>query len=319
MKTSFAHLFLTATLLAAPHAAWGQGGFGRRGGMPPTGRYGPSAPKLPGVELTGPLDTALARVMLNLTPDQTTRYTQAYDSFMVATAPQRDSAQAAIAKMNERLDSGDRAAAMFYAERLQDLGKDLKDRQDRFEGDLRRFLNGDQVKAYKKWREGEDQAAESKRRQDAMRWEEAGFRGEFGGGARGSSPAEIKTALPTPSAVAAPALGAPAVRVGRTLYITGQLGTDSTGALAGSDLRTQAVRAFANLGIVLQAAGATPRDVTALTIYVVNYRPDDLATIRDAGGAYFGTNAPIVTVLGVQSLGRDGALITVGATAMSSR
>src|SRR5712664_690048 len=208
---------------------------------------------------------------------------------------------------------GARAAAMFYAERVQELGKYLKDRQDRFEGDLRRFLNGDQVKGYKKWREGEDQATERKRREAQLRWDEAGFRGEFGG-PRASAP-EIKTALPSPPAVAAPALGSQAVRVGRTVYVTGQLGVDSTGALVGSDLHAQAERAFANLAAVLQAAGASPRDVTALTIYVVNYRPADLDTIRNAGAAFLGANAPVATVLGVQSLGRDGVLISISATA----
>jgi enamine deaminase RidA (YjgF/YER057c/UK114 family) len=310
MKKSLSCLFLAATLVLVPQA---QAQYGGRGGMAPAGRYGPSAPKLPGVELTGPLDTALARVTLNLTADQSARYAQAYDSFMVATRPQRDSAQAAIGKMNERLDGGDRAAAMFYAERVQELGKYLKDRQDRFEGDLRRFLNGDQVKAYKKWREGEDQATERKRREAQLRWDEAGFRGEFGG-PRASAP-EIKTALPSPPAVAAPALGSQAVRVGRTVYVTGQLGVDSTGALVGSDLHAQAERAFASLAAVLQAAGASPRDVTALTIYVVNYRPADLETIRNAGAAFLGANAPVATVVGVQWLGRDGVLISISATA----
>ena len=115
MRTlSFA--FLAATSLILPSVASGQG-YGR-GGM---GQYGPPAPKLPGVELVGPLDTALARTMLNLSADQSTRYRQAYDSFMVATHPDRDSANAAIAKMNEKLEDGDRAAAMFYVERIQDL------------------------------------------------------------------------------------------------------------------------------------------------------------------------------------------------------
>lgn len=312
MKCSWSKVFLAATLLLLPSVVLGQGGYGR-GGMSQPGRYGPPAPKMPGVELVGPLDTALAGAMLNLTAEQSTRYKQAYDSFMVATRPQRDSANAAMEKMNEKLDGGDRAAAMFYAERLQDLGKTLRDRQDRFENDLRRFLNGDQVKAYKKWREGADQAADRKRGENQLRWDEAGFRGDFGG--LRANPTEIKTALPTPTAVPAPALGSQAVRVGRNLYVTGQLGVDSTGALVGSDLRTQAERAFINLSAVLQAAGATLRDVNALTIYVVNYRPADLETIRNAGTTYFGANAPIVTVVGVQSLGRDGALISIGATA----
>ncbi len=314
MKTTLAYSFLGATLLLVPHAAGAQGGY-RGGTLGPAGRYGPSAPKLPSVELAGPLDTALARTLLRLNDDQARRYAQAYDSFMVATRPQRDSAVGAIAKMNEKLDDGDRAAAMFYAERLQDLGKYLRDRQDRFESDLRRVLTGDQMKAYKKWKEGEEQTAERKRREDELRWQEAGIRGEFGGPRVGATAPEIKTALPAATGVVAPPLGAQSVRVGRTLYIAGQLGVDSTNTLAGSDLRAQAARAFANLAAVLQAAGASPRDVTALTIYVVNYRPADLETIRDAAGAYLTANAPIITVLGVQSVGRDGALISIGATA----
>src|SRR5213594_2426995 len=65
MKYGSSFAFLAATLLLVPAAAFGQGGYGR-GGLSQGGRYGPPAPKLPGVELVGPLDTALARVMLNL-------------------------------------------------------------------------------------------------------------------------------------------------------------------------------------------------------------------------------------------------------------
>src|ERR1043166_5559276 len=194
MKRSVAVGFLAATGVFGSVATAQMGGYGGGRGMVEGGRYGPQAPKLPGVELTGPLDTALAVTLLNLSDTQAARYAQAYDSFMVATRPPRDSATAELAKMNEKLDSGDRSAALFYAERVQDIGKRLKTRQDRFESDLRRFLTSDQVKEYKKWRDGEDQAAEQKHRADQMRWAEAGFRGEFGGmGSRGGAP-EIKTA-----------------------------------------------------------------------------------------------------------------------------
>lgn len=316
MRRSSVYLFLAATLSFAPCAGFAQGGYGRQS-VGPVSRYGPSAPKLPGAELAGPLDTALAREMLMLSPDQAARYAQVYDSFMVVTRPERDSAKAAIAKMNEKLDEGDLGAAMFYVEDVQNLGKSLRDRQERFEDDLRRFLNGDQIKAYKKWKDAEEQAAERKRRADDLRWQEAAFRGQFGG-PRVASTTEIKTSLPPVAGVARPTIGAQSVRVGRTLYVAAQLGVDSAGSLAGSDLRAQAERAFANLSRVLQAAGGTARDVTALTIYVVNYRPTDLATIRDAGTGYLGANAPIVTVLGVESVGREGALISVGATAVAS-
>jgi 2-iminobutanoate/2-iminopropanoate deaminase len=316
MKRSGSYVLLAATLLLTPSSAWAQGGYGGRGSGLGPARFEPNAPKLPGPELQGPLDSALARVVLKLSDEQAARYSQAYDSFMVATRPQRDSAGVAIGKMNDKLDLGDRAAAMFYVERVQELGKFLKDRQDKFQSNLRRWLSGDQVKAYRAWREGEDQAAERKRREDALRWQEAAFRGGFA--PRTSAPGEPKTIVATPHGVADPALGSQAIRTGGTLYVAGQLGVDSMGTLAGAGLRPQTERAFANLGAILQAAGATPRDVIALTIYVVNLRPADLATIREVGATYFGPNAAIATVLGVAALGREGALISIGATAVMS-
>jgi len=316
MIRSIRYMVLAAALVFVPCVALGQGGYGR-GGVMPQGRYAPSAPKLPGIELAGPLDSATARVLLGLNDQEAAHYAQVYDSFMVATRPERDSAGVATAKMNERLDAGDRAAALFYAERLQDLGKYLKDRQERFENDLRRFLTGDQVKNYRKWKEGEERVAEQKRREDELRWQEAAF---GGGGFRtsGGTAPEPKASVPNAPGVAAPDVGAEVVHVGRTVYVASQLGVDSAGTLAGTDLKTQADRAFANLTAVLRSAGTSPRDVVSLTIYVVNYRPAVVATIREAGAAYFGSNPPIATVLGVQSVGRDGALISIGATAVSS-
>src|SRR5262245_22834409 len=146
-------------ILLLPTAALAQGGYR---GMSGGGRFGPPAPKLPGQELNGPLDTALARVLLKLSGDQATRYALAYDSFMVATRKPRDSATVALGKMNERLEQGDRAAAEFYADQAYDIGKYLKDQQERWENGLRQFLSGDQIKAYKKWKDNEEQAAERK-------------------------------------------------------------------------------------------------------------------------------------------------------------
>jgi enamine deaminase RidA (YjgF/YER057c/UK114 family) len=275
------------------------------------------APKLPGVELEGPLDSASAPGVLQLNEEQARRYAQAYDSFMVATRPQRDSAGATITKMNERLEQGDRAAALFYVERLQEIGKHLKDRQDRFEDNLKKFLTGDQVKAYRRWRDTQEQVIERKQREDALRWQEAAMVG-FGGRPAGGGTVEIKTPVAPAPGVPSPALGAQAVRVGRALYVSAQLGTDSTGTLAGADLRSQAVQAFANVTAVLRAAGSNPRNVVSLTIFVVNYRPADEATLREAGAAYLSGNAPIVTVVGVQSLAREGALVSIGATAATT-
>src|SRR2546426_9555884 len=75
-----------------------------------------------------------------------------------------------------------------------------------------------------------------------------------------------------------------AVRVGSTLYISGEVALDSSGQIVGpGDLRAQARQAFANLAFVLKIGGAAPADVAKLTIYVVNYSPRDFAAIREAG------------------------------------
>jgi enamine deaminase RidA (YjgF/YER057c/UK114 family) len=311
MKSYMSFLFLSATLGVLPAALIAQGGY-----MPGMAAR-TDAPKLPGVELEGPLDSASAPVVLQLNEEQSRRYAQGYDSFMVATKPQRDSAAAAMVKINERLEQGDRAAALFYVDRLQEIGKHLKERQDRFEDNLKKFLTGDQVKAYRRWRDGQQQAIERKQREDALRWQEAAMVG-FGGRPAGGGTVEIKTPVAPAPGVALPTLGAQAVRVGRALYVSAQLGTDSSGTLVATDLRSQAVQAFANVGAVLRAAGSNPRNVVSLTIFVVNHGPADEAMIREVGAAYLSPNAPIVTVVGVQSLAREGALISIGATAATT-
>src|SRR5438093_12848198 len=63
-----------------------------------------------------------------------------------------------------------------------------------------------------------------------------------------------------------------AVRVGATLYVSGEVAVDSTGQLVGpGDLRGQARQAFANLTFVLNIAGATAADVDRPAHFWANY------------------------------------------------
>jgi enamine deaminase RidA (YjgF/YER057c/UK114 family) len=109
-----------------------------------------------------------------------------------------------------------------------------------------------------------------------------------------------------------------AVRIGATLYVSGEVALDSTGRLVGAaDLRAQAAQAFANLATVLRIGGVTPADVAKLTIYVVNYSPKDLEAIRQAAPDFFPQrNPPAGSVIGVQSLPQEGLLIAVDAIAV---
>jgi enamine deaminase RidA (YjgF/YER057c/UK114 family) len=216
--------------------------------------------------------------------------------------------------MYRRLDRGDRVAAGFYAERLQELGKALKHHQDQWEDRVLETLTRDQVRAYRTWKNAQEELAKARQREEALRW-----RGMFAG-ERVAAP-ETPTVIDAPGAPR-PDVGSAAIRVGRTIYVASQVAMDLSGRIVGQgDLQAQASRAFENLTAVLGAARALPSDVVRLTIYVVNYRPEHLPLIRGAAGpAYFPSrHPPVTTVVSVQSLLRDGLLIAVEATAVTGR
>jgi enamine deaminase RidA (YjgF/YER057c/UK114 family) len=103
----------------------------------------------------------------------------------------------------------------------------------------------------------------------------------------------------------------------RLVFVAGQVADDGQGNLVGpGDLATQALQAFANVGRALAAAGAEPRQVTKLTIYVVHHRPEYLPEIADARIAAFGDHLPADTLLGVEALAEPGYLIEVEAIAV---
>jgi enamine deaminase RidA (YjgF/YER057c/UK114 family) len=110
-----------------------------------------------------------------------------------------------------------------------------------------------------------------------------------------------------------------AVRIGFVTYVSGEVPLDSAGHLVGAgDLAAQAKQAFANLDLVLRIAGNVPSDVVKLTVYVVNYHPQDLAVIRQAAPEFFPEkNPPTGLVLGVQALPQEGMLIAVDAIAQA--
>jgi enamine deaminase RidA (YjgF/YER057c/UK114 family) len=137
-------------------------------------------------------------------------------------------------------------------------------------------------------------------------------------GAIRQGPDPVSTRYINPGTLAALPGFTHAVRIGATLYVSGEVALDSTGRLVGpGDLRAQAVQAFANLATVLRIGGVTPADVAKLNVYVVNYSPKDLDAIRQAAPDFFPQrNPPAGVVIGVQSLPQEGLLIAVDATAV---
>ena len=249
-----ASLLLITALPPITAAQYGRGGGGRESGGYREGRdLGPPPPPLPGAEIDGPPDSAAMRSMFALSDSQTVRYAALYDSLLVSTRPQRDSVRAATDRMHTRLDSGDRAAANFYAELLMDLAKELKASQDKFDDRLRGLLSRDQLKAYRRWEDGAERAAQARNREEGLRWSAPMV---YGGRSAGGS--EDRRSTVRAADAPAPDLGAQAVRVGRTVYVAAQTALDSAGIVQGADLRTQAAQAFKNLTAVLRKSGATP-------------------------------------------------------------
>jgi enamine deaminase RidA (YjgF/YER057c/UK114 family) len=137
-------------------------------------------------------------------------------------------------------------------------------------------------------------------------------------GAIKPGPDPVNTRYINPGTLAALPGFTHAVKVGPTVYISGEVALDSTGQLVGpGDLRAQAAQAFANLATVLRIAGVAPAEVAKLTIYIVHAKPGDVDLIRAAAPDFFPTrNPPAGTVVGVETLPREGLLIAVDATAV---
>lgn len=104
----------------------------------------------------------------------------------------------------------------------------------------------------------------------------------------------------------------------RHLHVSGQVGVDNLKTPAGDgSFEAQLDRAFANLGIALEAGGASWSDVVKLTVYVVNYRPAHAASIRRALSSRFAPGRlPALSLLGVAALADPAFLVEVEATAV---
>jgi enamine deaminase RidA (YjgF/YER057c/UK114 family) len=103
----------------------------------------------------------------------------------------------------------------------------------------------------------------------------------------------------------------------KLIFVSGQEPEDVHGKLFGrGDFAAQARQVFANLGRALAAAGALPKHVARITVYVVDYQRDyHLPIIEAARVTLFGDHKAADVVLGVAALSPD-YLIEVDAFAV---
>ncbi|MFE6222410.1 MULTISPECIES: RidA family protein [unclassified Streptomyces] len=99
----------------------------------------------------------------------------------------------------------------------------------------------------------------------------------------------------------------------RTLYVGGQLGTDSDGNLL-EGIEAQTEQALRNVLTVLAASGTGPENVVKLTIYLVD--GVDAETGFAASRSVWGDHRTAVTVVTTAGHARPGALVEIEATAI---
>ena len=102
----------------------------------------------------------------------------------------------------------------------------------------------------------------------------------------------------------------------RIVFISGQVGYDADGQLAGEDHYSQAEQAFRNLATAVEAVGGSMESILKITVFVVDHHPQLLDPIMNARAAAFGEHKPASTYVGVQALARPGLLVEVEAVAV---
>ena len=119
-----------------------------------------------------------------------------------------------------------------------------------------------------------------------------------------------KTIIATPQAPAAIGTYSQAVRVGDTVYMSGQIGLDPASMQMVDGIDAQIVRVFENLKAVAEAAGGSLADVVKLNVFLTDLT--NFAKVNETMKYYFNEPFPARAAVGVKELPR-GALVEADA------
>ena len=98
------------------------------------------------------------------------------------------------------------------------------------------------------------------------------------------------------------------------VFISGQVGWDEQRKIASGDFEAQAVQAIENLKRVLEATGASLKDIVKLNTYLKDLK--DLPKYREVRERYFQPPLPASTLVQIVSLASPELLIEVEAIAV---
>ena len=115
-----------------------------------------------------------------------------------------------------------------------------------------------------------------------------------------------KTIIQTTQAPAAIGTYSQAVKVGDTVYLSGQIGLDPASMQLVEGIEAQVRRVFDNLKAVTEAAGGDMSDVVKLNVFLIDLA--NFALVNTIMAEYFTLPYPARAAVGVASLPR-GALV----------
>lgn len=119
-----------------------------------------------------------------------------------------------------------------------------------------------------------------------------------------------KTIIATPQAPAAIGTYSQAVRVGGTVYLSGQIGLDPASMQMVDGIDAQIVCVFENLKAVAEAAGGSLADIVKLNVFLTDL--GNFARVNETMARYFSEPYPARAAVGVKELPR-GALVEADA------
>jgi 2-iminobutanoate/2-iminopropanoate deaminase len=118
-----------------------------------------------------------------------------------------------------------------------------------------------------------------------------------------------------------PAVFSDAVRIdipgGAMLFISGMVATDENGQVTHRTMREQTRQVLDKIKAVLERAGGHMDDIVRVRVYVTQLDQQSLREIHEVRSGYFREgNYPASTLVRVDQLIRDGALIEIDADAV---
>ena len=119
-----------------------------------------------------------------------------------------------------------------------------------------------------------------------------------------------KQIISTPAAPAAIGTYSQAVKVGNTVYLSGQIGLDPASMQLVEGIEAQARRVFDNLKAVIEAAGGSMSDIVKLNVFLLDL--SNFALVNSIMAEYFTQPYPARAAVGVASLPK-GALVEADA------